>query len=80
MHTGKRGQGLRQLCFLFVDPFMEEINVLFFLWEINVLFVLIGDLLCPDSFKSAHMPILRCYKLTIDVIIKITNKIVINTI
>ena len=63
---------------------MEEISVqctsLRSKWEINVLFVLIGDLLCPDSFKSAHMPILRCYKLTIDVIIKITNKIVINTI
>ena len=39
-----------------------------------VLFVLIGDLLCPDSFKSAHMPILWCYKLTVEVIIKITNK------
>ena len=30
-------------------------------------------------FKNAHMPILQCYKLTIDVIIKIINKIVINT-
>ena len=42
MHTGKRGQGLRQLCFLFMDPFMEEISVqctsLRSKWEINVLF------------------------------------------